>query len=459
MYQSIQLGLVDRVSWTGIDPSLVAQVVPDLPQEAVTTVSLVALVVLLLLSGFFASSEIAIFSLGDARISTLVEEQKRGASTLSVLKSSPRRLLVTILVGNNIANIAMASITTGLLGAYLAPGESVIVSTFGVTAVVLLFGESAPKSYAVANSESWALRIAHPLRAVQYVMYPLVEVFDRLTRLVNRVLGGGGDFEAAYVTRSEIRELIEAGQREGVLTDEEHRMLQRLLRFRNRTAKETMVPRLDVAAVDADAGLAAAIEACLDSGYTQLPIYEDTLDTVVGVVHVKDLLAATRSESPPTLRAIAEEPYVVPESKDVDDLLAELRAERRNLAVVVDEFGTTAGIVTIEDIVEEIIGEVLSEHEGVPIRWVSESVALVRGELNVHAVNEALGTDLPEEGGYESVAGLVLDRAGRLVEEGESVTDDGTRLVVETTDNNRILEIRVELPGTVEGPVEASGEE
>lgn len=414
-------------------------------QELITVAGILAVVVLILLSAFFASAEIAIFSLGDHRIGTLVNDDVPGAEMLAALKSDPRRLLVTILVGNNVANIGMSSIATGLLGLYLAPGESVLIATFGVTSLVLLFGESAPKSYAVEHSEPWALRIARPLRAVQVLLYPLVEVFDRLTRGVNRLMGSEGDFETAYITRTEVREVIEAGQRAGVLTDEEHRMLQRLLRFRNRIAKETMVPRLDVVAVRDDVGLDAAIETMLDSGFTQLPVFEDSLDTVVGVVHIQDLLEARERADGASLRSVATQPYIVPETKDVDDLLTELRAERRRMAIIVDEFGTTAGIVTIEDIVEEIIGEVLTETEAVPIRWLDNDVALIRGELNIHTANEALGIDLPEPGEVESVAGLLLDQTGRLVEEGEAVTYDGVRLVVETAENNRILEVRVEL--------------
>jgi CBS domain containing-hemolysin-like protein len=342
----------------------------------------------------------------------------------------------------------MSSITTGLLGFYFTPGESVLIATFGVTSLVLLFGETAPKSYGVEHSESWALRTARPLRIVQTLLYPFVELFDALTRIVNRVLGSEGDFEAAYITRAEVREVITAGQRAGVFTDEEHRMLQRLLRFRNRIVKETMVPRLDVVAVDADTDLETAIEACLDNEFNQLPVYEDVLDTVVGTVHIRDLLEAQFRGDEQSLHSIAREPHVVPETKEIDELLTELRAERHRMAIVVDEFGTTAGIVTIEDIVEEIIGEVLTETESPPIRWLDDNTVLVRGELNIHAANEALGTDLPEAGEFETVAGLLINRTGRLVEEGEAVTYDGIRLIVETAENNRILEVRIELPDT-----------
>ena len=417
----------------------------DVSQWTVTGLGILVVVILILFSAFFASAEIAIFSLEDHRLGALVEERASGAATLSALKSDPRRLLVTILVGNNIANIGMSSVTTGLLAFYVTPGESVLIATFGVTSLVLLFGETAPKSYGVEHSESWALRTARPLRVVQTLLYPVVEMFDALTRVVNGVMGSEGDFESAYITRAEVQELITAGQRAGVFTDEEHRMLQRLLRFRNRIAKETIVPRRDVVAVDARADIDTAIDTCLDRGFTQLPVYEDVLDTVVGTVHILELVDAFKRDGKTSLRSVAREPYVVPETKEIDELLTELRAERRRMAIVVDEFGTMAGIVTIEDIVEEIIGEVLTETESPPIRWLDDDTVLVRGELNVHAANEALGTDLPETADFESLAGLLMTEAGRRLEEGEGVTYDGVRFIVETAENNRILELRVEL--------------
>jgi putative hemolysin len=431
----------------------------EVSQGAITGLGILAVVVLILFSAFFASAEIAIFSLEDHRIGTLAAENTPGAATLSALKSDPRRLLVTILIGNNIANIGMSSITTGLLAFYFTPGESVLVATFGVTSLVLLFGETAPKSYGVEHSESWALRTARPLRVVQTVLYPFVELFDVLTRVVNRLLGSEGNLETAYVTRAEVEEVITAGRRAGVFTDEEHRMLQRLLRFRNRVVKETMVPRRDVVAIAADADVDAAVDTCLDGGFTELPVYEDVLDTVVGTVHLLDLIDARERDEETSLRSVAAEPYVVPESKEVDDLLDELRSERRRMAIVVDEFGATAGIVTIEDIVEEIIGEVLTETESPPIRRLDDDTVIVRGELNVHEANEALGTEFPEAGEFESVAGLLISQTGRLVGEGEGVTYDDVRLTVETAENNRILEVRVDLPGETSEATEPSGEE
>jgi CBS domain containing-hemolysin-like protein len=232
-----------------------------------------------------------------------------------------------------------------------------------------------------------------------------------------------------------------------VFTDEEHTMLQRLLRFRNRIVMETMVPRLDVVAVEADDDLETAIDTCLDSGFDKLPVYEDTLDTIVGVVDIQDLLEAQYRDGEQSVREVAGEPLVVPETKEVDDLLTQLRAERLRMAIVVDEFGTTAGIATIEDIVEEIIGEVLTETESPPVRWLDENTALVQGERNIHEVNEALETKLPETGEYETLAGFLISKTGRLATESETVNYDGVTFTVETVGSNRILEVKVELPG------------
>jgi putative hemolysin len=220
-----------------------------------------------------------------------------------------------------------------------------------------------------------------------------------------------------------------------------------------------MVPRLDVVAVEADEDLETAIDTCLDSGFDKLPVYEDTLDTIGGVVDIQDLLEAQYRDGGQPVRDVAGEPLVVPETKEVDDLLTDLRAERLRMAIVVDEFGTTAGIATIEDIVEEIIGEVLTETESPPVRWLDENTALVQGERNVHEVNEALETDLPETGEYETLAGFLISRTGRLATEGETVSYDGVTFTVETVGNNRILEVRVELPGGVESPEETTGTE
>ena len=426
-----------------------------------TAIGVVVVLVLIGLSAFFSSSEIAMFSLASHRVEALVEEGTPGAATMADLKSNPHRLLVTILVGNNIVNIAMTSITTGLLALYYSQGAAVAISTFGITALVLLFGESAPKSYAVENTESWALTIARPLKLAEYGLLPLIVVFDYLTRQINRITGGGSAIETSYVTRDEIQDIIETGEREGVIAEDEREMLQRIFRFNNTIAKEVMTPRLDVTAVTAEASIEEAIETCVQSGHARIPVCEGSLDNVIGTVHIRDLVRDLNyGESGDLDLADLIRPTLhVPESKNVDELLTEMRADRMRIAIVVDEFGTTEGLVSVEDMIEEIVGEILEGGEREPVEHIDDDTVLVAGEVNIDEVNEALDIELPEGEEFETIAGFIFNRAGRLVEEGESIDYDGVEITVESVENTRITTARVHrLPETERETVEVDDE-
>ena len=405
----------------------------------------IAIVVLIALSGFFSSSEIAMFSLASHRVDHLVEQGRRGADAVAELKSDPHRLLVTILVGNNLVNIAMSSIATALVGVYVEnAGAAVLISTFGITSLVLLFGESAPKSYAVENTESWALRIARPLKLSEYVLLPLVVTFDYLTRIVNKVTGGRSAIETSYVTRDEIQNMIQTGEREGVIEEEEREMLDRIFRFNQTIAKEVMTPRLDVTAVPKDASVDEAIETCVQADHERVPVYEGNLDNIVGVVNIRDLVRARYyGEGENTLASVVQPTLHVPESKNADELLEEMQETRMQMVVVIDEFGTTEGILTLEDMVEEIVGEILEGDEEEPFEFVDDHTVLVRGEVNIDEVNEVLEIELPEGQEFETLAGFVFNRAGRLVEEGEEIEYEGVKIRIEEVDNTRIMRARV----------------
>jgi len=368
-----------------LSPSVLLQlggVVDSVPttDTAFVVAGSLTILVLIALSGFFSSSEIAMFSLANHRIDTLVEEGRPGADTVKQLKDNPHRLLVTILVGNNIVNIAMSSIATGLFARFMSQGQAVLAATFGITALVLLFGESAPKSYAVENTESWALRIARPLKLSEYLLYPLIVLFDYLTRVVNRITGGRSSIESSYVTRDEIQDMIETGEREGVIDEEEREMLDRIFRFNNTIAKEVMTPRLDVHAVSTEATVDEAIETCVQSDHERIPVYEGTLDNIIGVVSIRDLVRKRYyGEASPELDDVVRPTLHVPESKNVDDLLEEMQESRVQLVVVIDEFGTTEGLITLEDMAEEIVGEILEGDEDEPFEFVDDETVLVRG--------------------------------------------------------------------------------
>ena len=438
----------------------------EIDQSTVTVLGTLIVAVLIVLSGFFSSSEIAMFNLPKHRLEGMVEDEVPGAELVKSLKDDPHRLLVTILVGNNIVNIAMSSIATAILSIHFGGLVGVLLATFGITALVLLFGESVPKSYAVENTESWAVRISKPLKATEYLLYPLIVLFDYLTRQVNKLTGSTGAIESPYVTRDEIQEMIESGEREGVLEEEEHEMLTRIFRFNNTIVKEVMTPRLDMTAVPKDADIDEAIETCIQSGHARVPVYEGSLDNVLGVVHIRDLVrdlnyGETEVEDL-ELDDLIQPTLHVPESKNVDELLTEMRENRMHMAIVIDEFGTTEGLVTVEDMIEEIVGEILKSGEEEPIEEVDDRTVIVRGEVNIEDVNEALDIELPEGEEFETIAGFIFNRAGRLVEEGEEITFDGVRITVESVENTRILKARLhklEEPPEVAADDEADADE
>ncbi|WP_436911162.1 hemolysin family protein [Halosimplex marinum] len=419
----------------------------ELSRGVVTAGGIVMILFLIMGSGFFSSSEIAMFSLPDHQVDGMVEQGLRGAQAVKSLKEDPHRLLVTILVGNNMVNITMSSISTTLVGFYFDPGTAVIVSSFGITSIVLIFGETAPKSYAVENTELHARRVARGLKIVEKVLWPLITVFHYVTTIVNNIVGGSPSIESSYVTRDEIRNMIKTGEREGILDEEEREMLQRTLRFNNTIAKEVMTPRLDMDAISTEASIDEAIEQCIHSGHARLPVYEGSLDNVIGVVNIRDLVRdrnyGEAGDGDLELEDLIEPTLHVPESKNVDDLLTEMRKERLHMVIVIDEFGTTEGLVTMEDLTEEIVGEILEGGEEEPIEYEDDDTVVVKGEVNIEEVNEALDIDIPEGEEFETIAGFIFNLAGRLVEEGEVIDYDGVEIAVEAVENTRIMKARV----------------
>ena len=416
----------------------------ELGQTQVTAVGIVLILLLLVGSGFFSSSEIALFSLPTHQIDAMVEEGKRGAQAVKSLKEDPHKLLVTILVGNNMVNITMSSVSTTVVGFYFDPGTAVIVSSLGITSMVLVFGESAPKSYAVEHTELHARRVARGLKVVEKVLWPLITLFYYLTSIVNRITGGSPSIESSYVTRDELRNMIRTGEREGVLDEEERQMLQRTLRFTNASAKEVMTPRLDMIAIDEDATVETAIQRCIESGHARLPVYEGSLDNVVGIFDIRELRASDYGDFDDLAVTDVMNPTLhVPESKNVDELLTEMRENRMHMVIVIDEFGATEGLITMEDMTEEIVGEILVGDEDHPIEFLDETEVLASGEVNIDEVNEALDIDLPEGEEFETISGFIFNRAGRLVEQGETFEYENVTLRAERVENTRIQKVRV----------------
>jgi putative hemolysin len=428
----------------------------ELGQTAVTGVGVLMILLLLMGSGFFSSSEIALFSLPNHQIDAMVEEGLLGATAVKSLKEDPHRLLVTILVGNNMVNITMSSVSTTIVGFYFDAGTAVIVSSLGITSMVLVFGESAPKSYAVENTELHARRVARGLKIVEKVLWPLITLFYYLTAVVNKVTGGSPSIESSYVTRDEIRNMIQTGEREGILDEEERQMLQRTLRFTDATAKEVMTPRLDVTAISENATVEEGIRKCIESGHARLPVYEGSLDNVTGVFDIRDLHESDYGTFADLEVADVVSPTLhVPESKNVDELLSEMRENRMHMVIVIDEFGATEGLITMEDATEEIVGEILVGDEEHPVEFVDDDTLVVDGSVKIEEVNEALDIVLPEGEEFETIAGFIFNRAGRLVEQGEEFDYENVTLRAETVDNTRVQKARVTVDRDIADPVEA----
>ena len=402
------------------------------------SVGVLLVVVLTAVSAFFSSTEIAVFSLEDHRVEGM---EGRGVGALRRLRADPHRLLVTILVGNNFVNVAIAAVSTSLLARTLPAGEAAVVSTLLIGTVVLVFGEIVPKSYAVANAESWSRRVAGPVVLLQRVLYPVVAVFDGITGAMSALIGGGQDIERPYLTREDISAMVETAERLGVIDEDEQALIERVLEFSGTTVADVMVPRTDVVAVDADGTVGDALETCLDARVTRAPAYRGSLDEVVGHVDVRDLARADPAASLEDLLLPVIHAF---ESRRVDETLAAMQTDRVELAVVFDEFGAVEGLVTAEDIVEELVGEILDVGERRRVVTLPDGRVRARGVATVGAVNAALdGPALPGDPA-ETVAGLLVDTLGRPPDQAERVAFEDLLVTVEVVEDNRVRRVVVE---------------
>ncbi|GAA0520094.1 Hemolysin, contains CBS domains [Halorubrum aquaticum] len=414
--------------------------------DATLTLSLLGAVAILALTGisaFFSSSELAVFSVAKHRVDALVAEGIPGSAALSSLRENPHRFLVTALVSNNVANIAAASVATAVLVQYLPAGQAATGSTVFTSFFVIVFGEIAPKSYAVANAERHALRVARPVVAVQRALRPVLYVFEAASGVVTRVVGGDTAIES-YMSREEIQTLVLSGEETGALAPGEGAMIRGVLDLEATRVTAVMVPRTDMVAVPDTATPREVVSTAAAEHLTRLPVYGENRDDVVGIVDVRDAIRA--DEAGEDLASVLSEPTFVPTGKPVDELFAEMRESGARMVVVVDEFGAVVGLATLEDVLEEVVGELVGRRETEHVDVLEPGVAVARGWTTVAYLNEALGLSLPVDGGFETVAGLVTERVGRLPEEGDRVAVGDVALVVAEATRTRVTRVRVEHP-------------
>ncbi|PWR76107.1 hemolysin family protein [Methanospirillum stamsii] len=399
----------------------------------------------LILSGFFSGSEVALFTITRAKVRTLVNEKSQGSEALATLKKTPDKFLITILVGNNVVNILAASVATAVsIGFFGETGIAVSVATIVVVLLLLVFGEILPKMYATRNATEYALRFSPAILLLSRILSPITYVFNALAGKVTGSIG----FAHHMITEEEIKEWIDVGQEEGTIEKNEQEMLHSVFEFSDTRVREVMTPRIDVVMIEDSASPEEALEIFKTTGFSRLPVWHENIDTIRGVLNVKDVIFSVLNAQDTTpVEEICSEPLFVPETKNIDDLLKELRVKKTHMAIVLDEYGSFVGIVTVEDILEELVGDILDEfdteeHELVRI---ADNVYSVNARMWVEDLNKELGISLPMSETYETIAGLFIERMGNIPRIGDvcDITEENIRLVVIQMTGKRINRLKL----------------
>ncbi|WP_040215175.1 HlyC/CorC family transporter [Clostridium polynesiense] len=412
--------------------------------EPSSTWEIVSLIVLLCFSAFFSMSETALMSLSKIRIRHMVEENVKNAALVEKLVGNPHKLLGSILVGNNVVNIAASALATSI--SYKTFGDKgVAIATGLMTILVLIFGEITPKSLAAQNSEAVSLKVSKPIAFFVYILKPLVVIFTYISSLFIRLLGGNPDATQPFITQEELKTMVDVSEEEGVLEIEEKQMIYNVFEFGDLQVKDVMVQRVDIIAVDTEASYEEILQVIKTEQFSRIPIYNETIDDIVGILNVKDLLVMGTPESDFDVTNIMREPYYTFEFKKITDLFAEMKKSRNHLSVVLDEYGGTVGIVTIEDLVEEIVGDIEDEYDDEvdkEIEVIKEDEYVVSGSTRIPDLNDMIGINIESEE-FDSVGGFVIGQLGRFPEQAEEIQYQHIKFVVEDIDKNRIKKVRI----------------
>lgn len=404
---------------------------------------LLLLVLLILLSGFFSASEAALMSLSRIRIRHMVEEKVNGAALVESLISHPGRLLSAVLVGNNVVNIAGSAIATALAIRHYG-AQGVGIATGVMTLLILVFAEVMPKSLATQHSERVSLRVAKPLKWMMVILSPVIHLLILLTDRVIRFLGGKTIKEKPFITEEEFMTIVTVGHEEGVLEVEEKQMIHNIVEFGDAQVKDVMTLRTDMAAISVSAAYPEVMEIFRREGFSRMPVYEDTTDNILGILYIKDLIFMQQTQEVFDVRPHLREAFFTYEYKGTSALFKEMRKGRIPIAIVLDEYGGTAGLVTIEDLVEEIVGEIEDEYDEAKedILVLREDEYIVLGSVRIDRVNELLGTRIKSDD-FDSIGGFVVGQMGRLPRKGETVVYNGIRFIVQEIGKNRIVTLKV----------------
>ncbi len=402
-------------------------------------------------SAFFSGTETAFFSLSDLELGRLREEGRRRSRRVLKLMDDSRKLLITILVGNTVVNIIAAIDATVLVTRlsrtyHFSEGLGIFLEVVVVTLIILIFSEITPKIIAVRNSLRFALFAAPIIEMVYIVFYPVSAVLERFTDLFKRTFGIRGGTE--FFSEEEIKTLIELGEEKGTIQSEERMMIDSIFEFGETTVKEIMVPRIDMVCIEVHSTLRDLIRLIRERGHSRIPVYEDRIDNIRGIIHVKDLIPILdRPSKDVKLANLARPAYFVPESKKIDDLLREFQRQKVHMAIVVDEYGGTAGLVTLEDIIEEIVGEIQDEYdrEQPLYQVVAPNVFLVDGRMPIEELNEVLPEpiEMDEDEDFETLGGLIYHITERIPQRNERIRYGNYEFIVEDIVRQRIKKVKV----------------
>lgn len=416
------------------------------------TLQLLVLIILLILSGFFSSAETALFSISKVKARHIGKSQRQTDRLIRKMKEEPHRLLTTILIGNNLVNIGGTALATAL-AFQLFPSKAVGIATGLMTFLILVFGEIVPKSFATRNNVLLARMVIYPIYWFSLLFYPLVLLLNFIPLITGRIK------KTPAATEEELLTFVEVVEEEGEIKEEEKELIHNIIEFDDTSASEIMTPRGDMFLVEV--GQKLDFRTILQSGYSRIPVIEGSVDNVIGILNLKDLFMhqATSGEEP-DIRKLMSKPYVVPENKKLDSLMRQFKKRKQHLAIVVDEHGGVSGLISLEDVLEEIVGEISDETDKVEQHIVSikKDEWLVLGKSEIEDVNEAIGMNIPDLREYDTFSGYILDRIGKIPALNEEISLDDFVVTVKKIEGNRIREylVRRVIPANHENSQEES---
>ncbi len=414
---------------------------------------LVILVFLFFLSAFFSGSEVALFSINKKKIKNLFGSSELIERYITYLIEYPRRLLVTILIGNTLVNVAASIISVSIAldvsgNTNLSESTILTIQIISLTILIVLFGELTPKVWASKNVVRFSKLAAVPLYWTSIVLYPVAESITELIRL--SILKLKFDKTKSVILPEEITDLASISHERGTIEEDEHELIQSIVSFRIVSVHEVMTPRVDIVSLSIDTDFNDVEEVIKSMGHSRIPLYKNSLDDIIGIIYAKDILPYIRDislQNQLSLAKIARKAMFVPESKLINDLLHEFQEKKTHIAIVVDEFGGTAGLITMEDILEEIVGEIRDEYDEQenPISKIDEGNFLVLGKIDIDELNELSGTEIiPKNSDYETIGGFILTNAGHIPKEGYSFINNNYKFTVKEVLNKRIKKVQIE---------------